>query len=183
MSRFPARRVVVPTLLLALALGAAAGPSVAADETAELSRRLIALRGEVENLNAELELVREEQRTTLAGLAQQKAELEANLKRQEVAAREARDRLARFAGETAASGVAGDALKPVLLATLDRLVGYVGAALPFRTEERLATIAELRTQIENGTLPPHRAANRVWGLFEDELRITRETGLYKQTAP
>jgi hypothetical protein len=167
-----------PVLFVVLATVATAP---LADDTTDLAQSLIKLRGEVESLNSDLELAREEQRTTLQGLTQQKAELEANLKRQEIAARELREKLAKLSGESADIGAAGDTLKPLLVSATERLRGYVAAALPFRTDERLAAIDEVRVQIESGSLPVYRAANRVWSLFEDEFRVTRETGQYKQT--
>lgn len=164
--------------LLFLALAPAAG---AADEAADLAQSLIRLRGEVESLNNELELVREEQRTTLGALGQQRAELEAQLNRQELATRELREKLARQAEEAGSAGVAGDTLKPVLAQAIVGLRQYIQGGLPFKTDERLAALAEIETQIGNGSLPAHRAANRLWAFYEDEFRITRETGMYKQT--
>ncbi|MCA9240384.1 MAG: hypothetical protein KDA37_09300 [Planctomycetales bacterium] len=73
----------IPLLLVGMLAGALVAPLRAAEPLAE---RLIALRGEVEQLNSELELTREEQRTTLAGLNAQKAELKASVDRQQLAA-------------------------------------------------------------------------------------------------
>lgn len=154
---------------------------VLADDADELARRLIALRGEVEQLNATLELEREEQRATLLGLNQQRAQMDADLKRQELAAKEARDRLAQAAEAQAGAGVAGDALKPVLVSVLDQLVASVKDGLPFKVEERVAALDAIRLEIESGRLPPHRAANRVWAFVEDEFRLARETALHQQT--
>lgn len=157
--------------------------ALAEDPTAELAERLIAMRGEVEALNRELELLREESRTTLAGLAAQRAELEAALGRQELALREQRERLERAKAAAAESGVGAEALVPVLIETLERLERFVRRALPFRIEDRLQAVADLRRQLEAGLIPPPRAANRLWALIEDELRIARENGIYSQTIP
>jgi hypothetical protein len=173
----PPRRGPLAVLFALLA----APLAIAADDVNELSRNLITLRGEVEALNSELELTREEQRSGLVGLNQQKAELEAQLNRQEQATREARERLAKHAEQTASAGVAGETLKPVLLAAIANLRAYLTGALPFKSDERLVALDEIKLQIENGSLLPHRAANRLWAFVEDEFRITRETGLYKQT--
>ena len=53
--------------------------------------------------------------------------------------------------------------------------------MPFKVEERLAEVEEIRTQVETGALQANRAANRLWGFFEDEIRLTRENGIYSQT--
>jgi hypothetical protein len=173
----------IPRLALAATLAALllSSPPVVADEADELARRLIALRGEVEQLNQDLELKREEQRAILLGLTQQRAQLEADLKRQELAAREARDRLAQATEAEAGAGVAGEALKPILTAALDELASGVRTGLPFKTEERLAAIEAIRLEIDSGRLPPHRAANRIWAFIEDEFRLARETSLHQQT--
>ncbi len=168
-------------ILFALALAQAAVAPAFADDASELSQRLIALRGEVETLNSELELLREEQRTSLQGLAAQKAELENSLKRQQVAQLEARAKVAKLEEERVAAGTAGDALTPMLLAAIDNLRAFVAAGLPFKTDERLAALDEIRTQLASAQLPSRRAANRLWAFYEDEFRITRETGLHKQT--
>jgi hypothetical protein len=166
---------------LVFALAIVAAPATQADDSAELAQALIKLRGDVEALNNELELTREEQRTTLASLAQQRGELDAQLTRQQTATRELRDKLAKRAQDAAAAGVSGEALKPGLLATIASLRETVARGLPFKIDERLAALEEIRAQLDNGALPAHRAANRLWAYFEDEFRITRETGLYKQT--
>lgn len=170
------RRVAL-TLALAALLPAAAF----AQDAAELSQRLVALRGEVESLNGELELLREEQRTSLQGLAQQKAELENNLKRQQLAQQEARNKLAAIEAERGAIAASGDTLTPVMAAAIDALRAQVASSLPFKTEERLAALEEIRSQLASGQVPPYRAANRLWAFYEDEFRITRETGLHTQT--
>lgn len=169
-------------LRCALLLALAAGPALAAPaETDTLAQNLIRLRSEVEQLNGELELLREEQRTSLAALNAQRAELDATLQRQQLAAREARQKLQAQQQVTAASGIAGETLKPVLLAAADALAAQIRAGLPFKTEERLAELDAFRAQLGNGTLPPARAANRLWAFFEDEFRLTRENALQSQT--
>lgn len=166
---------------LALALAAGFAPAVHAQDAGDLSQRLIALRGEVEALNGELELLREEQRTSLQGLAAQKAELENALKRQQLAQQEARDKVARMEAERAELGAAGDTLAPTMLAAIESLRAQVAAGLPFKTDERLAVLDEIRDGLATGQIPPHRAANRLWAFHEDEFRLVRETGLHQQT--
>lgn len=160
-------------------LSLAGGPAAAQSE--DLTRRLIELRGEVESLNGELDLLREEQRTTLAGLNAQRAELAASLERQRLAARELREKRAAAEQARAEIGIEGEALKPLLLDKLADLRAHVAAGLPFKVEERLGELDHFRAQIESGALPPQRAFNRLWAFYEDEFRLTRENSLHRQT--
>ncbi len=166
---------------LGLVFALAATPVLADTDADALSQGLIRLRAEVEQLNSELELLREEQRTALAGLSAQKAELGASAERQQLAAREARQKLDAQQTESAAAGIAGDTLKPVLLTATESLATQIRRGLPFKIDERLGELDGFRTQIENGSLPPQRAVNRLWAFYEDEFRLTRENSLHTQT--
>jgi len=177
MSRHFVPRHCAATLALLLALT----PALAFAQSDELARRLIELRGEVEQLNGELELLREEQRTTLAGLSAQRAELSASLERQQLAARELREKRAAAEQAQAETGLEGEALKPLLVAKVAELRARVAEGVPFKIEERLGELDQFVVQIENGTVPPQRAVNRLWAFYEDEFRLTRENSLHRQT--
>lgn len=176
-SSTPARRPIAAVLACLLGL-----PQAFAQAPADpLSEGLIRLRGEVEQLNSELTLLREEQRTQLAALNAQRAELEAGLARQELAAREARGKLEAAQAEAAEAGVEGEELKPLIATAADGLKAHIRAGLPFKQDERVGEIDAFLAQVENGSLPPMRAINRLWAFFEDEFRLTRDNGLYSQT--
>lgn len=166
-----------------LALAAIWAPFQAAAQADEqaLAQALIRLRGEVEQLNTELDLLREEQRTTLAGLGAQRAELAAGVERRRLAARELRGKLDEQRKAQADSGLEGEALKPLLIGQIDQLKDYVAAGLPFKVEERLGELDRFAREIESGVLPPQRAVNRLWAFYEDEFRLTRENSLNRQT--
>jgi len=153
----------------------------AADSPGALAESLIKLRSEVEQLNTEVESTRQDARAQMAALAAQRAELQAQVGRAELNVRKLRDDLAKKEAGASAAGVAGDALKPVILSALNDLRQAIAAGLPFKQAERLAELDELKRQVEAGTLAPPRAANRLWAFYEDEFRITRENGIYSQT--
>lgn len=155
--------------------------TVAAQEPGTLAEGLIALRGEVEQINGELELLRDEQRTTLAGLAARRAELQADIDRHRLAARALRGQLDQQQQQAAAAGVAGAQLAPLLQQVAERLQAHIAAGLPFKTEQRIAEVASLRARLASGALPPERAVNALWALFEDEFRLSRDNSLHSQT--
>jgi len=177
MKHLPPLALCATALFIAL-LVLPAGRANAADE---LSQGLIRLRAEVEALNGELTLLRDEQRTTLGTLNAQKAELQANLERQQLAARELREKLATVAETQADAGLVADNLKPLLAQATSELRQFVADGLPFKRDERLGEIDAFRTQVDSGALPVPRAINRLWAFYEDEFRITRENGVHSQT--
>jgi len=167
--------------LFGLACCLGLSPAAAQSQADSLSEGLIRLRAEVEQLNSELDILREEQRASLAALNAQRAELEAGLNRQQLAAREVRGKLDAALAAAADAGVEGEELKPLIESAVRELQAQVRRGLPFKTEERLGELDAFWAQIENGTLPPMRAVNRLWAFFEDEFRLTRDNGLYSQT--
>lgn len=171
-------RIKAACVLLSLTTAVAAQTP---DSPGALAESLIKLRAEVEQLNNDVELTRQEARTQAAALAAQRAELQAAVGRAELNARKLREDLAKREAEAGNAGVAGETLKPVLLAALDGLRQHIASGIPFKQTERLAELDELKRQLEAGTLAPPRAANRLWAFFEDEFRITRENGIYSQT--
>ena len=152
-----------------------------AQEAENLAQGLVKLRAEVEQLNSELDLAREEARTTLAGLTAQRTELQGQLDRQQLTTQEQAQKLAEAREKVAEAGTEGAELKPVLLDAIDAIDSHIRSTLPFKRDERLAALDDLRTRITSNTVPPHRAANQVWAFVEDELRLTRENGIFSQT--
>lgn len=174
---FSGWRQCAPLLLLA-STGAFAQSK---DSPGALAESLIKLRAEVEQLNTDVELTRQESKTQLQALGAQRAELQAAVGRAELNVAKLRADLAKQQEAASSAGVAGDALKPIVLAAFDALRKHIETGIPFKTAERLAELDEIRRQVEAGTLAAPRAANRLWAFYEDEFRITRENGIYSQT--
>lgn len=150
------------------------------DPTDGLARDLVTKRGAVERLSGELELAKGAEREALRALAQQKADVERRLK----ALEHEREELDRTLAEREAAAAARDAgrkaLAPLVVRHLEALAAYVKGALPFKTAERVQALEELRREVETGRTSPEQALSRLWSALEDELRLTRDTGLYRQ---
>ncbi len=156
-------------------------PPVSADTLENLAQTLISMRGEVEELQSQLDMEKQSHRTRMDALSSQMADLSVDNQRQEVAMEKLQQTLVKYEEASAQAKSGDEVLVPVVLAALDDLKQYVQDSLPFKTEERLAGLSELRTQVETRLLSPKKAANRVWSFVEDEIRLTRENGVYSQT--
>ncbi|MGM0577442.1 MAG: DUF3450 family protein [Myxococcota bacterium] len=172
----------LPTSAVALAVALILLPaaSAKAPDTEGLAEELSRLRGEVEELSARVEGEKESQRMRLRSLATQKADLEIELRREEVRLQQATKSLEEQKDRVAAAAEADAALKPALLAAIDTLRAAVRAGLPYRVSDRLAELDGLATRVRDDLLAPGRGVARLWSRVEDELRLTRESALDRQ---
>lgn len=170
--------------LIALIAVLAVSPCLAQDGNIDqLAERLIALRAEVETLQSELDIQREEHKSKMSYLTAQQSELEANLDREGLRVRQLEDELEELRTKADDAGADADTLQPIVLQAAAQLRAAIQSSLPFKQNERLQALDEVETQLNTGAIVPQRAANRLWALVEDELRISRENAIYSQTIP
>ena len=157
-----------------------AAPAFAQESTDALADRLIGLRGEVDELQTELNVAREEHKNRMAYLTAQLADLEASRDREQLRVTQLQDDVDELREEVAAAGVSSESLMPVLRAQITALREQIQGGFPFKVAERLAELDELETQLDQGVLTAQRGVNRLWAFVEDELRIARENAIYSQ---
>ena len=186
------RRPVTPrsaaALLCAASLGSAlmtcAAAALAAEgDLSQLADRLTSLRGEVEGLHEQLEAHKAQTQLRLRALGAQRVELEAQLEREQLRLKQLQQARQRHLDRVAQSERGHEHLKPAVLANIELMRAQIKTSLPFKLQERLAELDTLEQQLHAGMLSPHKAAARQWQLVEDELRLTRESGLYQQVLP
>lgn len=174
---------LAPIAALAFALAPVAVAQNSQDSLDALAEELVSLRGQVESLNTELNRMQDQHRAEMNSLAAQKGDLEATRRREELRIRQLEQDLEQNRERASEAGVAGEALIPVAYEIIDEMEARVRTGFPFKTEDRMTALEEIRNQIESGAIDPPRAINRLWRLYEDELRITRDNGLYSQVIP
>ena len=154
--------------------------SALADNVDNLSEKLIQLRGDVEELSAELSLAREEHKQRMSALASQRSELQARVKRVTTTEQKLKKELQENLLLAKQAGADDEMLKPVLLQAIEKAEERVLFGLPFKVDDRLQSVVDIREQLTKGLMTPSRAATRLWALYEDEIRLTRENGIYRQ---
>lgn len=172
-----------PRLLLALlaAVSFASANLQAQDPAETLAARLIQMRGQVDELQSELNLKREEHKNRMTYLTAQLTEMEASRDREALRIRQLEQDLEQMREQVAAAGMTSEALSPVIIEYLYALREQVENGFPFKVGERLAALDEVETQLNSGVITAQRAFNRLWAFVEDELRITRENAIYTQS--
>jgi len=153
----------------------------AQDATDELTKRLIQMRGQVDELQSELNLKREEHKNRMTYLTAQQTEMEASRDREALRVRQLEEELEQMREDIAAGGDTSETLAPIVLRYHAELYNQVRNGFPFKVSERLAELDEIETQLNSGVITAHRAFNRLWAFVEDELRITRENAIYTQS--
>ena len=168
-------------LTLAAALILACSPVAAQDATEALASRLIQMRGQVDDLQSELNLNREEHKNRMTYLTAQLTEMEANRDREALRIRQLEGDLEEMRALVTAAGETSEVLAPIVLNHLFALRGQVQKGFPFKVSERLAELDDLENQLNSGVVTAHRAFNRLWAFVEDEIRISRENAIYTQS--
>lgn len=146
-----------------------------------LTQSLIQIRGEVEELQNQLDMEKQDHKSKMDSLGSQMSDLSVENRRQKLAMEKLEQAVQKLQESKQAALSGDEALMPVVLSSLDNLRQVVASGLPFKIDERLGEIDSLKAQLENGSLDPKRAANRIWAFIEDEIRLSRENGVYSQT--
>lgn len=154
-------------------------PAFAGDVT-EQARQLATLRAEVEALSAQLTLEQEDLSSRLRAVDAQRTDLEVQVRREELRLQQLDQAAQEQRQAVLAASAAGDVLRPALAESFAAIAQSIEQGLPYRRDERLQALTDLRAQLDQGLLPPQQAAARLWALVEDERRLAREHAIDRQ---
>ena len=145
-----------------------------------MAERLATLRKEVDALSSDLEEKKEELKGRIRSYATQKAELEAEIQRARMRLVQLQESHSRRAEKLSEEDTQITALTPAVLEAIGMLKMKVASGIPFKREERISELDRLIRQIDEKLLHPVNAFARLWDQTEDEFRLARESGMYKQ---
>ncbi len=164
-------------LLLGLSLKAQAA------DLKRLAEQLSELRAQVEHLQQELDQAKSAHRQKLEALGAQIVQLEAEKRRQELALEKLKSQRQSLSQKLPEASDTDAQLTETLRQSIAALRRYLDTSLPFKHKERIEALSELETKLQVNSAAPEQLANQLWTLIEDELRLTREIGLYRQILP
>jgi outer membrane murein-binding lipoprotein Lpp len=171
---------IVPILGIVVATSTVATFAFAKPKLDAFAERLATLRAEVESLSADVEQKKEAKRTRLRSLANQKADLEFQIQREERRIAQLRAQAEKKREKLAEQNVESDEIRPAVVDSMTAVKKKIRHGLPFKRAERLGAVDELEDKMNRGLVSPQKASVQLWSLVEDELRLTRENGLYRQ---
>lgn len=146
-----------------------------------LSEKLVKLRGEVSDLSNELQQLRDEHKLEMRGLITQKNTINANIKQEDLALVRLKDDLLKNKLLIKEIGADKETVKDALLIEIEKLKSYVATGLPFKVGDRLNTIESYQKNLKSDVLSSHKAVNTLWSMVEDELKLSRNNAIYRQS--
>jgi hypothetical protein len=175
LKKFAVASTVAASLVLAVGTaGAASG------QFSKLAERLAELRSEVDGLTGQVESKKTRLQSRLRSIQRQRSDLEMQIEKEQMRVDRIRQKIAKHKEKMEARKSAADDVEPAVKQALATVRESVEQGPPFKRSERLAELDKLAEQMDEGVLSPQKVASRSWQFVEDELRLSRESGLYSQ---
>ena len=156
-------------------------PPASAREADGLAQALVTLRSDVEHLNDKVEEARRAGRDQRRALATQQTELDAEETRVKLRVAQIEETLNAKKQSVLEAKAAQATLVPVFEEAATGVRARIASSLPFKRGARLKAVDDLSRKLADGLLTPQLALSRLWAVAEDELRLTRDTGLFRDT--
>ena len=175
-------RLILGLIIVGTSLSLTGFPASAAQSSSidKLTVELVRLRNEVEALNEEIESSKETQRSELKALSIQKSELEADIQRQRLGNRQVKDKISIIKKQLAGAGLEKDGRKEELLKSIQNIENYISSTMPFKQKKRLSELEKIKSGISSETMTLELGFNRLWNFVEDEFRLSKENGIFRQ---
>lgn len=146
----------------------------------DLAERLIALRSQVESLYDAIEAKQQDRRNRMNALTQRVASLESEIQSKELQLRRLKASIDEQREKNRHANTSAAAITPTFESVANLLTRYIDESLPFKGKARKKSVADLVAQVRKGDISAPQGLARLWGLYEDEFRVTRENGLFTQ---
>jgi len=141
---------------------------------------LMKLRTEVESLHSQVQDDQDAFQSSMKSLALQRNDFEARINRQETKLKEIDQNIVQTRDLIKKRSAKTEGLNPMIIKAIDDLQVVVTEGIPFKVALRQNDIKETKTQLEANLITPEQALSKVWGSYDDALRMSSENGLFKQ---
>ena len=146
----------------------------------EMIKSIMELRSDVESLYTQIDDNKEAYRSQMKSYALQISDNEAQINRQETALKLTQQSIEKAEKQLEALGSTTVDLKPVVNKALDVLEKEIKAGIPFKVEERIAGLHQIKNDLKSGNISQEKALALTWASYDDTLRLTKEIGQFKQ---
>ena len=154
---------------------------LAQQNTEEIVNNLIQLRGQVEDLQAEMQILKAEHSQSMSYLNTRKTELEANIDRKSLQVKQAQAKVLELQENIKSLGLDSEQMIPEVQAMAAQIKQGISQGIPFKFKERGSVIEDISRDLAGRKITSQHAINRLWAFLEDEMRLARENAVYSQT--
>ena len=144
-------------------------------------QNLIELRGQVEDLQAELQIMKAEHTQSMTYLNTRKTELAANVDRKQLQIKQAQAELVKVQEQIKSLGADSEQMIPQVMGFAERIKQGIAYGIPFKVLERNSVVEGIERDLAGRKITAQHATNRLWAFLEDEMRLAKENAIYSQT--
>ncbi len=141
---------------------------------------LMKLRTQVESLHSQIQDDQDAFGSSMRSLSLQKNDFETQLSRQDTQLKKIEQEITQIRELIKKRSSKTDGLRDVVLNAIVKLEKIVNEGIPFKVSLRQNDIHETKVQLEGNLITPEQALSKVWGSYDDALRMSSENGLFKQ---
>lgn len=171
---------IVGLLICMSVVGLVADQAAWSQKSSDLAAALARLRSEVEQLSSQIDEKKQYYQSRLRSISMRRSSMELNVQRARLQLAQLQRKQEKQQKEIAASGEKEASLRPVITKMVSVVRDAVKDGLPFRIGQRIKALDDIERQLKKKLVRPIKAASRLWQFVEDELRLARENGIYRQ---
>jgi len=146
-----------------------------------MAESLMKLRAQVEQLDSQITDEKDSYKASMKSLTIQKSELEATVSREELKTKQINKELSSVKNNIQKASKNSEGLKPLVVEAIDNLISYMKSSIPFKTNDRIASVQTIKDQLNSSLITPQKALSFIYNSYADEIRMTKENGIFKQT--
>ncbi len=146
----------------------------------QMVNSIMELRTQVEALYTQIDDNKDAYKSQMKSYALQISDNEAQINRQETSLKLTQQNIEKTQKKLEEMGSASVDLKPVVNKALETLEKEIKAGIPFKVEERIAGLHQIKDDLKNGNISQEKALALTWASYDDALRLTKEIGQFKQ---
>jgi outer membrane murein-binding lipoprotein Lpp len=146
-----------------------------------MAESLMKLRAQVEQLDSQIDDEKDAYKASMKSLSIQKSELEAMVSREDLKIKQINKELEKVKAEITKASQNSEGLNPIILSAIDNLIAMIQTSIPFKKNDRIESVSKIKDQLNASLITPQKALSYVYNAYADEIRMTKENGIFKQT--
>lgn len=146
----------------------------------QMVKSIMLLRSEVEALYTQIDNNKDAYKAQMKSYALQISDNEAQINRESTGLKLTQQNILKTEQKLAQGGNATEDLIPIIEDAIKALENEIKMGIPFKTDERLAALTQIRSDLKSKSITQEKALALTWANYDDTMRMTKEIGQFKQ---